>query len=330
MKVRLELNFESRIFVAGHNGMVGSAIVRTLKDSGYTNILTVPRSKLDLVDGNAVREYFLCERPSHVFLAAAKVGGIHANSTYPAEFIYDNLLIEANVINSSWVSGVESLLFLGSSCIYPKMASQPISEESLLTGALEKTNESYALAKIAGIKLCEGYNRQYGTDFRSVMPTNLYGPGDNYHPDDSHVIPALLRRFHEAKISGASSVVIWGTGTPQREFLFVDDLAHVCVKTMELSVGQYRNITTPSLSHINIGSGEEISIFNLASLIADIVGYQGDVLFDAAKPDGTPRKLLNVEKMKSFYTSPITGLKDGLTITYASFLRECVGGEVRE
>lgn len=326
----MKLNLESRIFVAGHNGMVGSAIVRMLDASGYKNILTAPRSKLDLVDGSAVREYFLCERPSHVFLAAAKVGGIHANNTYPAEFIYNNLLIEANVINSAWISGVKTLLFLGSSCIYPKMASQPMSEESLLTGALEKTNEPYALAKIAGIKLCEGYNRQYGTDFRSVMPTNLYGPGDNYHPDDSHVIPALLRRFHEAKISGATSVTIWGTGSPQREFLFVDDLARACVKTMELSVDRYRDITTPSVSHINIGSGEEISILKLANLIAEIVGYHGDVQFDAAKPDGTPRKLLNIEKMKTFYTLPITGLRDGLKITYASFLRECGGGEMRE
>ncbi len=330
VEVRVKLNSESRIFVAGHNGMVGSAIVRLLNESGYKNILTAPRSKVDLIDGNAVREYFCHEKPSHVFLAAAKVGGIHANNTYPAEFLYNNLLIEANVINSAWISGVKTLLFLGSSCIYPKMACQPMSEESLLTGALEKTNEPYALAKIAGIKLCEGYNRQYGTDFRSVMPTNLYGPGDNYHSVDSHVIPALLRRFHEAKISGATSVTIWGTGSPKREFLFVDDLARACVKTMELSIDTYRDITTPSVSHINIGSGEEITIAELANLIADIVGYQGNVHFDSTKPDGTPRKLLNIEKMKMFYNFPITGLRDGLRMTYASFLQECVGDNVRK
>lgn len=315
------MNFKSRIFVAGHNGMVGAAIVRKLKDIGYQCILTEPKDRLDLMDGNAVLDYFSREKPTHVFLAAAKVGGIYANSTYPADFLYNNLLIEANVINSSWVNGVKSLLFLGSSCIYPKMAAQPIAEDSLLCGPLEATNEPYAIAKIAGIKLCEGFNRQHGTDFRSVMPTNLYGPGDNYHPENSHVIPALLRRFHDAKIEGKSSVKIWGTGTPKREFLYVDDLAVACIKTMELPVAQYKDITSPTISHINIGSGVECSILELARLIADIVGYKGEIDFDMSKPDGTPRKLLNIEKMKKFCDFDITGLREGLTMTYIDYCK---------
>lgn len=308
-----------KIFVAGHRGMVGSAIVRALERRGASCIVTRTRAVLDLTEQAAVRAFFEAERPTEVVLAAAKVGGILANNTYPAQFIHENLSIQSNVIHEAWRSGVRRLLFLGSSCIYPRMAPQPMAEEALLTGPLEATNEPYAIAKIAGIKLCESYNRQYGTDYRSVMPTNLYGPGDNYHSENSHVIPALIRRFHEAKASGAPEVVIWGTGSPRREFLFVDDMAEASVHVMELDEATYRANTRPMLSHINVGTGEDITIRELAELVGRVVGYRGAIAFDPSKPDGTPRKLLDVGRLARMGWRACTPLAEGLAIAYRDF-----------
>jgi GDP-L-fucose synthase len=309
-----------RIFVAGHRGMVGSAIVRKLLEHGYTNIVTRTRDELDLVQQADVRALFATERIDQVYMAAAKVGGIMANNIYPAEFIYQNLMVEANVIHEAWHTGIKKLLFLGSSCIYPRLAPQPMAEEMLLTGTLEPTNEPYAIAKIAGVKICESYNRQYGTDYRSVMPTNLYGPGDNYHAENSHVIPGLIRRFHEAKQNGAPEVLIWGSGTPMREFLYVDDMAEACLHIMELNPESYARNTQPMLSHINIGTGEDLSIRDLAETISETVGYRGRIAFDTSKPDGTPRKLMDVGRMKSLGWRPKIQLRDGLSLAYADFL----------
>ena len=312
-------NLKKRIYVAGHRGMVGGAIVRRLIDQGFTNIVTRTHAELDLTDQAQVRAFFAEEKPEEVYVAAAKVGGIHANNTYPAEFIYSNLMVEANLVHESWRTGVQRLLFLGSSCIYPRMATQPMSEDALLTGKLETTNEPYAVAKIAGIKLCESYNRQYGTDYRSVMPTNLYGPGDNYHPENSHVLPALIRRFHEAKQGKARSVVIWGTGGAKREFLYVDDMASACVHVMDLPKAAYDGITHPMQSHINVGSGEDLSILELARLVKHVVGYQGEIELDTSKPDGAPRKLLDVVRLKSLGWAPQTALLEGIRLAYDDF-----------
>jgi GDP-L-fucose synthase len=315
-----------KIYVAGHRGMVGSAIVRQLLAAGQpaASIVTRSHAQLDLTCQAAVREFFAQEKPDQVYLAAAKVGGIHANNTYPAEFIYQNLMMQANVIDAAFQNGVKKLLFLGSSCIYPKLAAQPMAEEALLTGTLEPTNEPYAIAKIAGIKLCESYNRQYGAshgvDYRSVMPTNLYGPGDNYHPENSHVIPALIRRFHEAKVAGAPSVVIWGTGTPMREFLYVDDMAAASVHVMNLAQASYAQHTSPMLSHINVGYGQDVTIAQVAHTIAQVVGYTGQVEFDTTKPDGTPRKLMDSTRLHSLGWQAQVPLHQGLTSAYADFL----------
>ena len=306
--------------------MVGSAIARHLLAQNATadRIVTRTHAELDLTDQSAVRSFFDTETPDQVYLAAAKVGGIHANNTYPADFIYQNLMIEANVIDAAFRAGVKKLLFLGSSCIYPKSALQPMSEEALLTGVLEPTNEPYAIAKIAGIKLCESYNRQYGqihgVDYRSVMPTNLYGPGDNYHPENSHVIPALIRRFHEAKVNEAASVIIWGTGEPKREFLYVDDMAAASVYVMNLDKAIYDQHTQPMLSHINVGCGEDLSIRELAEAVAKTVGYSGDIKNDPAKPDGAPRKLMDSSKLKKLGWASQVGLENGLAQTYKDFL----------
>ena len=308
------------VYVAGHRGMVGSAIVRALRGRGHKDIITRSHAELDLSDQSAVRDFFARENPGHVVLAAAKVGGIHANNTYPAEFIYENLMMEANVVHQAWKAGVKRLLFLGSSCIYPVRAAQPMREDALLTGTLEPTNEPYAIAKIAGIKLCESYNRQYGVDYRSVMPTNLYGPGDNYHPENSHVIPALIRRFHEAKEARAPKVVIWGTGKPRREFLFVDDMAEASVHVMELAAATYEANTAPMLSHINVGSGEDITIAELAKRVAKVVGYEGRIEQDPTKPDGSPRKLMDVTRLEALGWKPRVGLEEGLAIAYRDFL----------
>ena len=290
----LKLKQKQKIYVAGHRGMVGSAIVRNLQAKGCTNIVTRTHAELDLTNQAAVQAFFESEKPDQVYLAAAKVGGIHANNTFPAEFIYQNLMMEANVIHQSFIGGVKKLLFLGSSCIYPKLVPQPMSEDALLTGKLEPTNEPYAIAKIAGIKMCESYNRQYGDshgiDYRSVMPTNLYGPGDNYHPENSHVIPALIRRFHEAKVGNSPEVVIWGTGTPRREFLYVDDMAAASVFVMDLDKVTYDSQTESMQSHINVGFGSDVTIAELAKAVGAAVGYQGAISFDATKPDGAPRK----------------------------------------
>lgn len=308
------------IFVAGHRGMVGSAIVRRLRALGYEHIITASREELDLRDQGSVTRWFGKHRPAQVYLAAAKVGGIHANNTYPAEFIYENLIIEANLIHAAHQTDVQQLLFLGSSCIYPRMAEQPMKEESLLTGLLEPTNEPYAIAKIAGIKLCESYNRQYGRDYRSVMPTNLYGPNDNYHPQNSHVIPALLRRFHEAVQQQAEEVVIWGSGTPKREFLHVDDMAAASVHVMNLDTHTYRSNTQPMLSHINVGTGEDCTIRELAETVARVTGFQGRLVFDSSKPDGTPRKLLDVSRLTRLGWRWSIKLEDGLRDAYQWFL----------
>ncbi len=315
-----------KIYVAGHRGMVGSAIVRTLQQRGLMNIVTRTRAELDLTDQAAVSAFFASEKPDQVYLAAAKVGGIHANNTYPAEFIYQNLMIEANVIHQAWRAGVQKLLFLGSSCIYPKLAPQPMSEDALLTGPLEPTNEPYAIAKIAGIKLCESYNRQYGkshgTDYRSVMPTNLYGVGDNYHPENSHVIPALIRRFHEAKVANAPTVAIWGSGTPRREFLYVDDMASASVHVMDLDRATYDAHTEPMRGHINVGCGNDITINELAHAVSKAIGYQGRITFDPTKPDGTPRKLMDSHCLNELGWQPTVRLEDGLANAYADFLRQ--------
>ena len=315
-------NLQTRIFVAGHRGLVGSAIVRVLREGGDAHIITRTRAELDLSDQSAVRSFFEEQKIDQVYLAAAKVGGIHANSTYPADFIYDNLMIQSNIVHEAMRSGVKKLLFLGSSCIYPRLAVQPIKEEYLLSAALEPTNEPYAVAKIAGIKLCESYNRQYGTDYRSVMPTNLYGPGDNYHPENSHVIPALLRRFHEAKLAGAQSVTIWGSGAPMREFLFVDDMARASVHVMNLNQALYAQNTAPMLSHINVGTGEDTTIRDLAMLIGKTVGFEGRIDFDASKPDGAPRKLLDVSKLHALGWKAQTSLESGLKHTYQAFVAD--------
>jgi GDP-L-fucose synthase len=315
-----------KIYVAGHRGMVGSAIVRHLLAQGVQaqQIITRAHADLDLTNQAAVQTFFAQEKPEQVYLAAAKVGGIHANNTYPAEFIYDNLMIQANVINAAFKNGVKKLLFLGSSCIYPKMAPQPMAEDALLTGTLESTNEPYAVAKIAGIKLCESYNRQYGAshgvDYRSVMPTNLYGPGDNYHPENSHVIPALIRRFHEAKLAQAPSVAIWGTGTPKREFLYVDDMAAASVYVMNLPKPTYDQHTSPMLSHINLGFGNDVSIAEAAQAIAQVIGYAGAVTFDISKPDGTPRKLMDSSRLNSLGWQAKVPLLKGLAQAYQDFL----------
>ena len=303
---------DAKIYVAGHRGMVGSAIVRELRRQGYSNIIERTHKELDLTCQQAVKEFFESERPDYVFLAAAKVGGIGANAAHPADFLWQNMMLEMNVIHSAWQTGVKKLLFLGSSCIYPKLAPQPIREDCLLTSALEPTNEGYALAKISGLKYCEYLNRQYGTDFISVMPTNLYGPGDNYDPEGSHVLPAMIRRFHEAKSAGAPSVTCWGDGSPLREFLYVDDLAALCVKLMN----EYSGNET-----VNAGSGKEITIGELARLVADCVGYEGEILWDTSKPNGTPRKLLDVSKAAALGWRYTTELRDGIPAAYEDFKR---------
>jgi len=314
------MNKTPKIYVAGHRGMVGSAILRKLQADGFNNIVVRTHADLDLTNQDAVNSFFEAERPDQVFLAAAKVGGIHANNSYPAEFIYQNLMIEVNVINASWMHGVQKLLFLGSSCIYPKLVEQPMREDVLLTAALEPTNEPYAIAKIAGIKLCESYNRQYGLDYRCVMPTNLYGPGDNYHSENSHVIPALIRRFHEAKVLNKPDVIIWGTGRPRREFLFVDDMASASIHVMNLNKDLYDKHTLPMQSHINVGYGEDLTISDLAYAVSDSIGYSGEIKFDTSKPDGMPRKLMDSNKLNSLGWKPQTDLKSGLKKTYADFL----------
>ncbi len=313
---------ESIIYVAGHRGMVGSAICQRLQDLGYGHILTRTHAELDLLNQQAVREFFSREKPDYVVIAAAKVGGIYANDTFPADFIYQNLMIEANLVHEAWQVGVKDLLFLGSSCIYPKFAEQPMKEKALLTGVLESTNEPYAISKIAGIKLCESYNRQYGTSYRSVMPTNLYGINDNFHPKNSHVIPALLRRFHESKIDNAPEIKVWGTGTAKREFLYVTDMAEACVHVMCLKQEIYAKNTQPMLSHINVGTGQDVTIKELAGTISDVVGYQGEIIWDSNMPDGTPRKLMDVSRLKSLGWEAKTGLREGLEMTYRWFTQQ--------
>lgn len=317
-----------KIYVAGHRGMVGSAIVRQLISQGHdpARIIGRTHAEMDLTDQAAVRTFFANEQPDQVYLAAARVGGIHANNTYPAEFIYDNLMVQANVIDAAFRNGVKKLLFLGSSCIYPKLAAQPMAENALLTGFLEPTNEPYAVAKIAGIKICESYNRQYGqehaVDYRSVMPTNLYGPGDNYHPENSHVIPALLRRFHEAKVKQLAGVAIWGSGKPFREFLYVDDMASASVHVMNLPKPIYDQYTTPMQSHINVGFGSDVTIAQLAHTVGKVVGYQGAITFDASKPDGAPRKLMDSSRLNALGWHAKVDLEAGLKLAYQDFLQK--------
>jgi GDP-L-fucose synthase len=317
------MNAQPRIYVAGHRGMVGSAIVRALGARGHTQLVVRTHDELDLTDQRAVQAFFEAERPEQVYLAAARVGGIHANNTYPAEFIYNNLMVQANVIHAAWRHGVRKLLFLGSSCIYPKLAPQPMGEDALLTGPLEPTNEPYAVAKIAGIKMCESYNRQYGTDYRSVMPTNLYGPGDNYHPENSHVVPAMLRRFHEARAAGAPYVAVWGTGQPRREFLYVDDMAAACVHVMNLDTDLWAANTGPMQALLNVGYGSDVTIAELAHTVARVVGYQGEIRFDTTRPDGSPRKLISSERLLSLGWRPRVDLEHGLKLAYADFLLQC-------
>lgn len=315
-----------KIYIAGHRGMVGSAIRRNLLAAGVapSQIVTRTHAELDLTNQAAVRAFFEAEKPTQVYLAAARVGGIHANNTYPADFIYDNLMIQANVVQAAFAVGVQKLLFLGSSCIYPKLAAQPMREDALLTGTLEPTNEPYAIAKIAGIKLCESYNRQYGAshgvDYRSVMPTNLYGPGDNYHPENSHVIPALIRRLHDAKLAHAPSVAIWGSGTPKREFLYVDDMAAASVHVMNLPAAVYVQHTQPMLSHINVGCGHDVTIAQVAQAIAQVVGFTGKLTFDTTKPDGAPRKWMDSSRLNSLGWQAQVGLEQGLELAYRDFL----------
>ena len=309
-----------KVYVAGHKGMVGSAICRQLGEAPGVDLITRPRAELDLLDTNAVRDFFNETKPEVVILAAAKVGGIHANNTYPADFIYENLQIQNNVIHQAHVAGVNRLLFLGSSCIYPKFAQQPIREDELMNGALEATNEPYAIAKIAGIKMCESYNRQYGRDYRSVMPTNLYGPGDNFHPINSHVVPALMRRFHEAKLRGEAQVKVWGSGSPMREFLFVDDMASASIFVMNLGKEIYSKYSSPMLSHINVGTGTDVTIRELATSIREVVGFSGEIVFNPSQPDGTPRKLLDVGKLSQMGWNFEVSLRDGLERTYKWFL----------
>ncbi len=318
-------NKSSKIYVAGHKGMVGSSIVRHLKQLDYNNIILRSHDELDLINQLEVRKFFQKEKVDCVYIAAAKVGGIYANNSYPAEFIYQNLMIQTNIIHEAFSSGVKKILFLGSSCIYPKNSNHAMQEEELLTGKLESTNEPYAIAKIAGIKLCESYNRQYGkshgVDYRSVMPTNLYGPGDNYHPENSHVIPALIRRFHDAKISNSKNVNIWGTGAPKREFLFVDDMARACIHVMNLDKKIYDQFTEPMCSHINVGNGKELTIIELSELIKDVVNYKGQINFDPNKPDGNPRKLIDSQRLMSIGWRPQVNLREGLLISYNDFLK---------
>lgn len=316
------MNLSDKIYVAGHGGLVGSAIVRQLESRGFTNLLTRTHRELDLTNQAEVQKFFQQERPDYVVLAAAKVGGIYANNTYPADFIYQNMMIEANVINSAYESKVKRLLFLGSTCIYPKTAEQPMREDALLTDILEPTNEPYALAKIAGIKLCESYNRQYSTDFRSVMPTNLYGINDNFHLDNSHVIPALMRKLHEAKVSGSPEVVVWGTGGAMREFLYVDDMAEASLFVLELDEKTYRDNVQPMLSHINVGTGKDVTIRKMAEMMKNVIGYTGKLVFDITKPDGAPRKLTDVSRLSNMGWNYSTSLEKGLARTYEWYLQE--------
>jgi GDP-L-fucose synthase len=315
---------KTRVFVAGHRGMVGSALCRLLSSDESVELVLRSRSELDLLDRREVKKFFEFESIDEVYFAAAKVGGIHANNTYPADFIMDNLAIQLNIISEAYSSGVNKLLFLGSSCIYPRDTAQPIREEQLLTGELEPTNEQYALAKIAGIKMCEAHNRQFGTDFRSVMPTNLYGPGDNYHPENSHVVPGMIRRFHEAVKTGQNEVVIWGSGNPQREFLHVDDMAAACVHVMSVSPSQYQSVVSERCSHLNVGTGVDCSIRELAQTIASIVKFKGELKFDTDRPDGTPRKLLDVSRMRELGWKAEIALKDGLLEAYQWYVENHV------
>ena len=316
---------KTKIYIAGHQGMVGSAIVRKLKSLGYNNILTRSHDELDLTNQTQVQKFFAAEKPDQVYLCAAKVGGIHANNTFPAEFIYDNLMIESNVIHNAWKAGVKKLLFLGSSCIYPKLPDQIIKENAMLSGKVEPTNEPYAVAKIAGIKLCESYNRQYrqshGTDYRSVIPTSLYGPGDNYHSENSHVIPALIRKIHEAKIHQLPEVVVWGSGRPRREFVYIDDMSAAIIHVMNLDLAQYREHTEDMVSHINIGFGDDVAIKELAKKLVKIVGYKGKLIFDLNKPDGVLRKLMDSSLIESLGWRATVSLEDGLALTYADYLK---------
>jgi GDP-L-fucose synthase len=323
-----EPSADARIYIAGHRGMVGAAILRTLRERGAASILTRTHAELDLTEQGAVEAFFAAERPQHVYLAAAKVGGILANNSYPGEFIYQNLMMEANIIHAAYRHGAQRLLFLGSSCIYPRLAEQPMSEGALLSGPLEPTNEPYAIAKIAGIKLCESYNRQYGTDFRSVMPTNLYGPGDNFDLNNSHVIPALIRKFHHAKTHGQATVEVWGSGTPRREFLHVHDMADACIFVMGLDADTYRANTEPMCSHINVGSGQDLTIRELAETVKAVTGYPGEIRFDTGKPDGTPRKLLDVTRLRRMGWQARIPLAEGLSETYHWFLAN--QGELRQ
>jgi len=309
------------IFIAGHRGMVGSALLRQLQKNPNINLITASRDELDLTSQAAVQAFFQRQSIDQVYLAAAKVGGIHANNIYPADFIYENLMMEANIINAAHTHGVQKLLFLGSSCIYPKLANQPMTESALLTGTLEPTNEPYAIAKIAGIKLCESYNRQFGRDYRSVMPTNLYGQNDNFHPENSHVIPAMMRRFHEAKLANAQDVVVWGSGKPMREFLHVDDMAAASVHVMNLDKATYQSNTEELLSHINVGTGVDCTIRELAETLAEVTGFKGDLVFDVSKPDGAPRKLMDVNRLKNLGWQYNISFKDGLSTTYQWFLQ---------
>lgn len=310
-----------KIYLAGHRGMVGSAILRQLQAAGHDNVVTRTHAELDLTDQAAVREFLQSEKPDQIILAAAKVGGIHANNKYPAEFIYQNLMMEANIIHQAWAAGCQELLFLGSSCIYPKFAEQPMQESALLTGILEATNEPYAIAKIAGIKLCESYNRQYGTDYRSVMPTNLYGENDNFHLENSHVIPAMIRKFHDAKLAGAPTVTLWGTGKAMREFLHVNDMAAASLHVLNLAKSAYQTVTEPMLSHINVGTGVDVTIKQLAETIQKVVGFNGDIVWDSTKPDGTPRKLMDSAKLRALGWQPAIDLEQGLKSTYDWFIQ---------
>jgi GDP-L-fucose synthase len=316
------MNRSDKIFIAGHRGLAGSAIVRKLEADGYSNLLMKTHAELDLINQQAVRNFFAVEKPAYVIVAAAKVGGIYANNNYPADFIYDNLMIESNVIKAAFDNKVNRLLFLGSSCIYPRAVTQPMREDALLTNVLEPTNEPYALAKIAGIKLCESFNRQHDTDFRSVMPTNLYGPGDNFHPENSHVIPALMRRFHEAKINNYDKVVVWGSGKPMREFLHVDDMAAASLFLLKLDREVYSANTDPMLSHINVGTGVDCTICELAETMKKVVGFNGDLAFDASKPDGAPRKLMDISRLNSMGWKHIISLEEGLSSTYEWFIKQ--------
>jgi len=319
---------KAKIFLAGSRGLVGSALLRRLTSSGYTNLVIPEIDELDLTNQQAVAAFFAAEQPEYVILAAAKVGGIHANNSYPAEFIHINLVIQNNVVHNAWLHGVKRLLFLGSSCIYPKMAPQPMKEEHLLTGPLEETNEPYAIAKIAGIKMCESYNRQYGTKFIAVMPTNLYGPGDNFHPENSHVLPALIRRFHEAKLQDAPEVVVWGSGTPRRELLFVDDMARGCLHLMELPDAQIAPelLSYPKPCFVNLGTGEDVTIRELAETVSRVVGFRGKLVFDASKPDGTPRKLEDVSRIHALGWKHSVTLEQGIATTYRWFQESLQGG----